>query len=113
MISKVSNKIVLTNAGEKPLTTQLLARQLILFGRIASQPHECLMRNAIFEPLSYTPKVFKGTRRIGRPRLTWVHAVAAQALQVTGGSRQKLHEMLSNPDGVKHWKMAVKHHFSS
>ena len=110
--SSISNKIILQNAGEKSLTTQLLIRQTILFGRIASQPNESLMRDAIFEPNSFTPKVFEGSRRIGRPRLTWVHVVAAYALQVTNGSLQKLRDILSSPDPVNNWKVAAKQHFS-
>ena len=90
MISRVTNQTVLQQAGEKPLTSQLLIRQVVLFGRIALQPHDSIMRKTIFEPYSYTPKVLTGRRRRDRPRLTWVHTIAAQALQVTGGSQQGL-----------------------
>ena len=62
MISHVSNKAVLQQAGEIYLSTQLLIRQVILFGRVALQSTDSLMRRTIFHPNSYSPTICEGPR---------------------------------------------------
>ena len=112
MISHIPNKTVLIRADEMLLSTQLLIRRVVLFGRIANMPHNSLLRTAIFQPQSLCPNVLDGPRSRGRPRMTWTSAVAAFALQVTDGSHQTLEDILSGGGGSYAWKMAAKQHFA-
>ena len=112
MISHITNQTVLERAGENCLSQQLRKKQIVLFGRIAAQPSDSVIRNTIFQPGSFKPKVFEGQRCRGRPRMTWAHVMAALALEVTAGSHQKLQSILSLTDAVQEWRPAVKQHLA-
>ena len=111
MISHVSNRAVLQVAGEQPLSTQLLMKQTILFCKIARLPEESILRNTVFQTGSFDLKMFEGKRRIGRPRVSWISAISAHALQVVGGNSQRMQEFFNNQNGLQVWKQAVKLHF--
>jgi hypothetical protein len=87
-VSRVSNASVLQTVGEKPLSRQLERQQLQLFGRVARQDDEGLMRQATFCPGSLQPATERYVRKQGRPRLEWTSAVYKLALQAAGGMQQ-------------------------
>ena len=72
--SRISNKTVLSRVGVACLSGRLLQRQLLMFGRLARQTDESLLRQITFEPASLTPRVWNYRRRVGRPRLQWIRA---------------------------------------
>jgi len=111
MISHVSNRAVLTAAGEQPLSTQLTMKQVILFCKIAVLPDESPLRETIFQTSSFDLKMFEGKRRKGRPRVSWVSAVSAHALLVAGGNSQRMQDIFRNEAALHLWKQAVKLHF--
>ena len=112
MISHVSNNSVLQSAGERSLSKQLAARQVILFCKIAVLPDDSLLRNTVFKPSSFDLKLFEGARRRGRPRVSWVSAVSTQALSIAGGNSQRMQDFFNKPGAVNTWKHAVKLHFA-
>jgi hypothetical protein len=70
-ISRVSNAHVLEKADVEALSTQLLQKQLVLFGKVARAPANDPMRLNTFLPGSLQPQIGSCTRRVGRPREDW------------------------------------------
>ena len=70
MISRVSNQYILDLHGTIPLSSVLLRRQLLMFGKIARLPAESAIRQLIFEDGTCIPKVLTNRKR-GRPRQEW------------------------------------------
>ena len=66
-ISRVSNNHILNHFDTVPLSSMLLERQLILYGKIARLPDDHPTRLSIFQPGSFSPASY-GVRRRGRPR---------------------------------------------
>ena len=91
--SRVSNAAVLQIADSKPMTSKLLQRQLLYFGKVARLDSSNLVRQALFQPATLTLATPTGRRARGRPRQRWGpnvygHAVAA------AGSKQRLEQIL-------------------
>ena len=107
-ISRVTNAYVLWRFGAKPLSQQLLARQLLYYGRLVSQEDDSLVRAISLEPGSARPRCWNTRRCVGRPRLRWTTCVYAQALAVANGSENRLGQLLRSPHQGA-WKSAVQH----
>lgn len=83
--SRVSNAEVLAAAGDKPLSSTLLARQLHLFGDIARKAVGDPMRAAVFADGSVSLRTTPGVKRRGRPRQAWANYVHGHAVAAAGG----------------------------
>ena len=105
-ISQVPNATVMDYFDAKPLSHQLLARQLHLYGKLCHRTQEDLKRQVALEPNDRIPRSWHPNRRVGRPCLRWTDCVFAEALQICEGSVTKFQNILSNP---KHnaWKQYV------
>ena len=84
-ISRVSNSDVLRAAGARPLSKQLLERQLRLFGRLALHTGSVDMRATVFLDGSAHAVGPPQHRRRGRPRTTWLDYIRREALSIAGG----------------------------
>ena len=80
-ISRTSNETVLQRAGQSSLSKMLLKDQLLLLGKVASQPPTAVMRKARFYGDSFVPRTAAFVRKVGRPRHTW----AEQLLNIARG----------------------------
>ena len=94
MISRVSNREVLSQAGLPAFSRKIKERQLLLFGRLAMMPSSSCVRLAALDPYTPAPKQMIARRRRGRPRLAWNTIVYAIALQICNGNQQHLNERL-------------------
>ena len=83
LIPSVSNFTVLAKLTATPLSTQLLAHQLKLFGKIARAADGDLCRSLALEPGGLTPLNWNVRRCVGHPRLRWVSCLPAQALLIS------------------------------
>ena len=107
MISRVSNKEVLQSFPTTPLSEQLLARQVRLYGKLVAESPSSLIRQVSLGPHGCRPKTWSSKRRVGRPRLQWTHCVYAVALAVAGGSEERMMALISSPQ-QNEWKRAVR-----
>jgi hypothetical protein len=96
-VSRVSNKKVLEQTGQTPMSISLAKQQLLLFGKIAREPDGSILREAAFCQGSVRPTTERYVRVVGRPRLEWVGQVRELALQVAGDEK-KLLLSIRNPD---------------
>ena len=113
MISHITNAEVLTTAGVPLLTTLIDKKQLLLYGRVASQPHDSGMRAAVFHPGTVQPKLLQNSRRRGRPRISWIGIQHARALELAGGCQTDLNAIfLNNIEASKRWQCLVNDQFS-
>jgi len=103
-ISRISNARVLETTGQKPVTHLLKKQQLLLYGRVARQRDDEMMRSATFCPGSLRPAVDMFERKIGRPRLDWTSEVGKLALQAAGGMQQ-LQKKLADE---REWRSVVE-----
>ena len=95
---------VLETTGQKPVTHLLKKQQLLLYGRVARQRDDEMMRSATFCPGSLRPAVDMFVRKIGRPRLDWTSEVGKLALQAAGGMQQ-LQKKLADE---REWRSVVE-----
>ena len=70
-VSRVSNKSVLEESGQRSLEKQLLQQQLLLYGRIARAAPSDPLRSLAFIPGGLEPATSHYIRRVGRPRNEW------------------------------------------
>ena len=106
-ISRISNRDVLEAAGQKPYTQQLLAQQLILFGKVARAPDSDFSRSLTFCPGSMRPATSRYVRRVGRPRCEWATKLLEIAL-AKWGSSDRVQQLAQNP---LIWKCEIHKHF--
>jgi len=66
---------------------KLQERQLLLYGRVARQPNDDIMRQHTFCPGSVQPATNRYVRKLGRPRLDWASEVGRMASIVVGARR--------------------------
>jgi hypothetical protein len=81
-ISRVPNAEVLAVAQQPKLSTILLRRQRLLFGKIARLPVGHPMRSSTFTGASLTPAVEQYVRRVGRPKDNWTRKLLNEALAI-------------------------------
>ena len=84
--SRVSNDRLMAIAQAKPLTSKLLQRQLLLYGRLARMPDTAVQRQALLERGSVRPRSCIGKRSRGRPRQEWGTSVFRHAFHMTGSA---------------------------
>ena len=102
--SRVANVKVLETTEKWPLTHMLEKQQLILFGRVARQPQDSVVRSSAFCPGTLRPATDRYVRKVGRPRLDWTTEVNKLASRVAGGWHL-LEEAVRDPQA---WKSAVE-----
>ena len=98
-ISRVTNAFVLETAQSQQLSTTLMRRQLLLFGKLARQPDDSLPRRLVFKPASVETQIWPGSRPRGRPRQQWGPSVRKLAVAAAGGEQQ-LREVLLPVAGI-------------
>ena len=109
MLSLVSNAEVRRQAGVKKLSQQLLATQMLYYGRLASMDNHSALRNLTLEPLSAKPKCLLGKRKIGRPRLTWATLIYAHCLAAVGHDQEMLYSTLCTGIGpTAEWRNLIE-----
>jgi len=94
-ISRVSNYSVLHAAQAQPLSRTLLARQLVLYGRIARMPEHSYVRQIALGSNTILPRKFAYSKKVGRPRLQWTTYVYAMATTLAEDFASLEHSMLS------------------
>jgi len=99
-ISRVSNAFVLKQVSAYPLSTTLLERQLLYFGRVARLNADSVLRHSLF---SHDYALREPALKRGRPRDTWARKVLHSALQITGDTAS-LQNAIANP---AQWREAV------
>lgn len=104
-VSRVTNAVVFQTAGKQPLSTQLLANQLLYYGRVSQLHERSLVRQMFFEGPDSIHRDWHSKRNIGRPRLQWVGCVHALAMAVAECSQSRLADMLAR--GPATWANAV------
>ena len=92
-ISRVSTNHILHRFKTANLSTTLLKRQLILFGKIARLDNDYPLRQCVCEPNTINV-CSDGSRRRGRPRMTWDNETA-----------QIILEMLPNMDNATRYSV--------
>ena len=107
-ISRISNEDVLSQACSLPLSSMLLQRQLLLFGRIARMPDTCPQREVLFEPSSVTIRASEARRARGRPRQQWAQCVSKHAMQAAGSGTSLAALLLHNPVEHDTWPDVVR-----
>ena len=85
-LSRVPNAAMLHQAAQPKLSSRLLRQQLVLFGKVASQPAHSQLRSCCLFGDSLQPLPEHYVRRVGRPRLTWTREALNAAVAVAGGS---------------------------
>ena len=106
-ISRVSNVDVLKQMNARPLSEQLLARQLQLSGKIGRRPANDLTRCVALEKDAVEPKMWSSRRRVGRPCLRWTRCVHAQALALVDGCSERLYDIICSPSSTA-WREHVR-----
>ena len=100
-VSRVGNATVLSEVGAKPLSSILLAQQLIMFGRAARAPPGDLLFQATFADRFLRPAPDQFIRRQGRPQLEWTSEVRKHALRIAG-SIDRMCELVGDSDAWRH-----------
>ena len=114
MVSHISNAEVRRISNQTTLSTQLMCRQLINLGRIASLPDASCVRQSVFRSSSHSLVGYEGTRKRGRPRLLWASFQMAKACEVAAGEQLTFKMMCpQHAASLTGWKAAVKRHFAS
>ena len=80
--SRVSNKRILEQSGQRPLDRQLLKHQMLLYGRVARSPATDPLRNLTFVPGGLEPATSRYIRRVGRPRNEWANMVNKECFKM-------------------------------
>ena len=107
-ISRVTNSIVLEQAGAAPLSNTLLNRQLLLLGHIAQKPADDPVRCLVLRPLSCQLIAHNFKRKRGRPRKTWIEAVFAHAVRAAGGEEALPQLWQDSVISAAAWRATVK-----
>ena len=90
-ISRVSNKRVLQQSGQKSYSSQLLRQQLVLFGKICRSHDTDALRQLTFQPSSPRPATDSCKRPVGRPRHGWTKELYRK-IRCRFSSDQRLYE---------------------
>ena len=107
-VSRVSNAAVFAMAGQRPLSDNLMKRQMLFMGQLARRPDEDPVRRSVFEPAGFDLRPPSGPRRRGRPRQSWGSMVMRNCLSVAG-SREALSAFFCRDDrAAASWESAVK-----
>ena len=106
--SRISNQVVLSRAGQHPLSKRLLKEQMMFIGRLARRPHNDPVRNAVFEPYSFVLRPLDGPRKVGRPRLAWGTTVYTECVQLAGTRERLASYWQPGKVAEQQWSTAVR-----
>jgi hypothetical protein len=106
-MSRVSNASVLFEADRRPLSQELLRRQLNLYGKVAIMDDGAPQRRVLFEPSSLRLVSSRFRRGRGRPRQQWPQCVHDHAVQAVG-SEEDLAAILRREDSLYAWRQTTK-----
>ena len=111
-ISRVSNKCVFERAAVRPLSDQLLHRQLVILGKAARAQQGDGMRADVFIDDTFLPCVGRFVRRVGRPRQEWTTEVY-KAGAAKFGSIARLDVLLKDrgANAEQNWKNELRRLF--
>jgi len=98
--SRISNKRVLEESGQKPMDRQLLKQQMVLYGRIARSPQSDPLRLLTFVPGGLEPATSRYIRRVGRPRNEWVTMVQKECFKMSARYAECIYD-------EQEWRRAV------
>ena len=110
-VSRVSNHEAFSQAGVKPLRTQLLCRQLILLRKVAHSPEGSPSRRDTFVGDSVRPQIGRHIRNIGRPRLDWTNYLLKEG-QIHLGDEKSERMLADRTSGaqqrwIEEWKRTL------
>ena len=94
-------------AGVRPLSEQLLHKQLRLLGKVALSPAGSPLRRDTFIDGTLNPQIGRYVRRLGRPRQDWTSCVLSEGRRLLGNT--KLREMLTSDaeDALQIWNLEL------
>jgi sorting nexin-29 len=104
-ISRVSNKTIFEKAGVRPLSEQLLKRQLVLLGDVAGLPAGDPLRRNTFIGSSLTPSVAHYVRKVGRPKQNWTEEIMKAGAERSEQFEQQL--KTSSKHGWSHFVQSI------
>ena len=104
-ISRISNQVVFQTAKSKPLSEQLLHRQLLIIGRAARAPVDHPIRLDTFVGDGLAPQVGRFVRKVGRPRQEWTTEVLKAGSRKFGGAAR--FEGLLRSTDEKQWRQEL------
>ena len=108
--SRVPNQTVRETAGATRLSHALHKQQLIYLGDIARKPSGNVLRDTIFQPLSFDLVQPSGPRRRGRPRNTWAGKLYSEAITAAGGKQCLINVWSQTPNAKSAWHKVVTEH---
>jgi len=100
--------LFLETIGHEALSVKLARRRLSLFGRIARQPNDSLMRSVTFCPGELRPATDRFVRKVGRPHLEWTTEVRKLAIKAARSMLQ-LEQIIYN-EGI--WENCVAAYYT-
>jgi len=106
-ISRVSNAKVFAQAGVRPLSHQLLQKQLRLLGKVAFSPAGSPLRRDTFVDDSLRPQIGRYIRRIGRPRQDWTSCVLGEGRRLLGDTRMNQLLTDTSEGALQRWNQQV------
>ena len=112
--SHVLNKQILDAANIKPLSSILFVSQLNLFGKVAVMQINHPIRLLVFDdtnPFDHSP--LHQTRRVRRPRITWVYEMHCAALTICGSSNEFAQIIGDDSTSSAAWSNKIKEHMSA
>jgi len=104
-VSRVSNAVVLQQAGQVPLGWQLRKQQLLMYGRIARAPATDPLRSVTFCPDTQCPATSRYVRRVGRPRNEWAVMLEKESYKMSPQATSIIHNAVE-------WRMSVERYCS-
>ena len=110
-VSRISNKEVLARAAARPISEQILQRQLLMLGKIAMSPAQSPLRCCTFVDDGLIPLVGRHVRRIGRPRQDWTTGVLQAGETRLGGHRMKALLRNTSRNAEQMWRSEVRRAF--
>ena len=110
-VSRVSNQVVFQRAGVKPLSEQLLKRQLLVLGRVACSPAGGPLRRDTFVVELLQPQIGRFVPKVGRPRQDWTAEVLKAGRDRIG--QERCDQLLSDrsPTALECWRQTLNRVF--
>lgn len=105
--SRVSNQEVLSKAGCRQVSSQVLQQQMILMGRVARGDLGTDARSMFFASGSCDLQPLPGKRCVGRPRKTWRDDVYEHSMLAAGGKEHLSNFFNPGPGVPQLWRSAV------
>ena len=92
----------------KPLSEQILQRQLVMLGRVALSPEGSPLKKNVFVDDSLNLEIERYIQRRGRPRQTWSTEVLSAAKRLLGAARVEQLLRDRSPGAEHRWNNEVK-----